>query len=578
VSDPIFIAEKAPPPISGGTLLVTKSGIAVAADSDRDKVWLVDLNKFDLDSTRSVDLKENDEPGRVVEDGAGNIHVALRRGGDIVTINLASAKIIDRSPVCPAPRGMAYDAKSDVIHVACAGGELVTLPAAGGAPVRNVRLDKDLRDVVIQGDKLLVSRFRAAELLVVDSAGSVTNTQTPPKVSMGFSNAPSDFGGENGTPSFAPTSAWRMVPMAGGGVAVSHQRSLTTPVIISRPHGYGGGDEPGGGCNGGIVHPSVTTFDANGNPGTAASPVLPQAVLPVDMAVSADGNSIAVVAAGSDKVIRTSFSNLVQESNIDSGKCSTLHNDVAVPGAIAVTFWGDKLIAQSREPAAIVIIDGTDSDTLDLKATSAKDTGHDLFHKQASATSAVACASCHSEGRDDGHVWNFEVIGARRTQTLSGRTMDTAPFHWDGDMKDLGMIMDVVFVNRMGGAHQGPRHVSVMQSWMGKMPELPVSAPIASATSIQHGADLFVKANCNSCHAGALFTNNTNQDVGTDPSGRGFQVPSLLGVSNRAPFMHDGSVPTLKARFSSPGFTKHGNTANMTSADIDDMVAYLETL
>ncbi len=33
-------ATRPPVPVSGGTLLVTKSGLAVAADSDRDGVWI----------------------------------------------------------------------------------------------------------------------------------------------------------------------------------------------------------------------------------------------------------------------------------------------------------------------------------------------------------------------------------------------------------------------------------------------------------------------------------------------------------------------------------------------------------
>src|SRR5439155_512686 len=61
----------------------------------------------------------------------------------------------------------------------CAGGELVTLPAAGGDPVRRLTLERDLRDVVIDADRLLVSRFRAAELLVVESDGRVSGRLTP---------------------------------------------------------------------------------------------------------------------------------------------------------------------------------------------------------------------------------------------------------------------------------------------------------------------------------------------------------------------------------------------------------------
>jgi cytochrome c peroxidase len=65
-------------------------------------------------------------------------------------------------------------------------------------------------------------------------------------------------------------------------------------------------------------------------------------------------------------------------------------------------------------------------------------------------------------------------------------------------------------------------------------------------------------------------------DVGT---GGKFQVPSLVGVSQRAPFMHDGCAATLRDRFGPcGGGDKHGFTSQLTSAQITDLVAYLETL
>ena len=83
-------------------------------------------------------------------------------------------------PVCAAPRGLAYDAAADLVHVACAGGELVSLPAAGGAATRTLRLDSDLRDVVVDGWRLRVSRFRSAELLTVEANGTVSGRVVPP--------------------------------------------------------------------------------------------------------------------------------------------------------------------------------------------------------------------------------------------------------------------------------------------------------------------------------------------------------------------------------------------------------------
>ena len=127
------IASAAPPPISGGTLLVTRDGALCGHRGSRSRSRLtVDLASGD---TIELRLTAGDEPGRVIEDGAGRIHVALRRGGAVVTI--AGGAIVD-SPagMRRAARGLAWDSARDLIHVACASGELVSLPAAGG--VRHV--------------------------------------------------------------------------------------------------------------------------------------------------------------------------------------------------------------------------------------------------------------------------------------------------------------------------------------------------------------------------------------------------------------------------------------------------------
>src|SRR4051812_46886314 len=73
-------------PISGGTLIVLHDGLtAVAADPEHDRVVVVDLAATSVSST--IALGAGDEPGRLVEDGAGRVHVALRGGGALLTID-----------------------------------------------------------------------------------------------------------------------------------------------------------------------------------------------------------------------------------------------------------------------------------------------------------------------------------------------------------------------------------------------------------------------------------------------------------------------------------------------------------
>jgi cytochrome c peroxidase len=60
-----------------------------------------------------------------------------------------------------------------------------------------------------------------------------------------------------------------------------------------------------------------------------------------------------------------------------------------------------------------------------------------------------------------------------------------------------------------------------------------------------------------------------------------FQVPSLRGVGWRAPYMHNGCATTLSGRFTNKscgGGDSHGMTSQLTPAQIDDLVAFLESL
>jgi hypothetical protein len=219
----------APPPISGGTLLVLRDGrTAVAADPDRDAVWIVDLRGEALRAR--VVLRPGDEPGRVAEDAAGRVHVLLRRGGAVVTLDAAKGAVLARRPVCAAPRGLAAEARAERIHVACAEGWLLTLGAAPDAGVlRRVDLGSDLRDVVVSGETLLVSRFRAAEVLAIGPDGKRIGRALLPAVGEGEGR-------------LEPAVAWRMAALPGGGAVVVHQRARAGP-IGTGPGAYAAGDD-----------------------------------------------------------------------------------------------------------------------------------------------------------------------------------------------------------------------------------------------------------------------------------------------------------------------------------------------
>ncbi|WP_224370332.1 c-type cytochrome [Hyalangium versicolor] len=203
----------------------------------------------------------------------------------------------------------------------------------------------------------------------------------------------------------------------------------------------------------------------------------------------------------------------------------------------------------------------------------------------------AACATCHYDGRDDGHTWGFPD-GPRQTPTLAGRMItQTAPFHWSGEFSTLRDFLDVTVRQRMGGGVVDAQMATQLAAFIDVLPtpDNPYKREVMTDAQ-QRGSQVFLKAQCNDCHAGEALTNNKQANVGTfvldgsDPDNaavrqRGLNTPSLLGVARSAPYLHDGSAQTLKERLLKARFTdQHGKTSQLTDAELDDLVEFLRVL
>lgn len=550
-------AEPAPPPLSGGTLAaVAGRAMIVAADPDRDVVYVIDVEAH---TSTTITLERGDEPGRVVVDEALRAHVALRAGAALVTIDLANGNAITKRAICNLPRGVAWEKATDDVHVACAGGELVTLSAAGGPPKRNVFVARDLRDVVVTPAGLVVSTFRDADVIRLAKDGSVQAQSTGIHADG------------------KPRVAWRMIasPAAvrtpddpGDSVMMAAQQTPDqfTPPPPAPPAYY----EAETGCSAGGPLPLVSD--------RREALVIPNAVLPIDIAT--DGKRAVIVAAGNAHV--PDRPQLVYVTNAYfSGACQRA-GDVGVPFDVELTSVvyqpvTERFYALSREPASLLEIDmdrryGAHA-SIPLSAISRRDTGHAIFHAS-SGRGGTACASCHPEGRDDGHSWRSVLLGPRRTPSLVGTVAGTAPYHWNGEASRLEDLMGITFTQRMLGPELRTDQTAAISGWLAELPGLrrSSSASISFSPAAVRGRAIFesTTARCSSCHTGSLFTNNATIDVGT---GGALQVPSLIGVVNHAPYLHDGSRPHLRSILRAP----HGG-ATVHDDEVDDLAVYLESL
>lgn len=124
----------------------------------------------------------------------------------------------------------------------------------------------------------------------------------------------------------------------------------------------------------------------------------------------------------------------------------------------------------------------------------------------------------------------------------------------------------------------------------------------AISQAAKRGFDLFNgKARCASCHSGWAFTDGSFHDVGSakgEDIGRGklfptsvklryaFKTPTLRDVARRAPYMHDGSVPTLagvidlydKGGIDRPSRAEDIRPLHLTEDEKADLIAFLATL
>ena len=570
------------PPISGGTLAATHDGTRiVAADPDRDRIVLIDVA---TGNTTPIALPAGSEPGRVAIDEATHLaHVVLRGSGEVTSVSLGPTPTITRRSVCAAPRGIAIDSARSLVRVACRDGELVSFDSTLADPSTTTIQTgvDDLRDVIVRGDELVVTRFRSAELVRLSVATGVVLGRVVPASSTSPTSVRA-----NGQPAeFQPSVAWRAIA-SGDSVIVVHQRA-SDGELLTAPGAY----YSTGVCSGSIVQSAVTFFNGT-NLVANATPNISGVTLPVDVARSPSGE-IAVVGAGIENTETQPSVARIPETEITSantgyrsgcvygrgnpagygygyGEATTSRAGAEyTPNAIAAVYLPDgRLVVQGRDPSVIRI----ESRTIPLFGGVAFDTGHAFFH--ADAGRGTACASCHPEAGDDGQTWTFTHIGERRTPPVPAGFLTTAPFHWSGDLPDLAHLMGTVFTERMGGPAVDAQHTAAIGSWLDTRPS---DAPrVAIGDAATRGAAVFQRAGCADCHSGGMLTNNQTVDVGT---GGRFQVPTLIGVSRSLPAMHNGCAHTLAQRFDpSCGGATHGAITSMNDPRVGDLVAYLETL
>jgi hypothetical protein len=526
------------------------------------------------------------------------------------------------------------------LAVACADGTLAIVDSAMDSIVSVLPLDDDLRDVVVlDGQTAWVTQFRSANLLVVDLVTGIwtasplpggpsrvadvawqmvelggfprtaaiiahqlasTAPITVPGATTGASQtaaAPAPGGGAGAPTCSVCTCDDGSCPLDATGSCIDGSSCLG-PLCSQNDYGAPPpecfSDDPGSTsgmpCNVGIVAAAATIVQPPAAPGGA--PRMTQVGVLSGVGVPLNILNIPE-STGSDQLA------VINGIGNQTGRTVDIHEALAAPGGSeSITClqpdpcggYNFGILAMDidpvtgdfafLEPSRIFDVFASSnyskSATYDLPIQALRDEeGRNLFYRV--TPSMTSCASCHPDGRDDGRTWNFVPMGKRRTPSLGGGLLATAPFHWDGAEADVEHLVNDVFVGRMKAEAPSADEIASLSDWLNTIP-VAQSHAMPDPIAVGRGKTLFESPalGCASCHSGPHFTNNLTLDVGT---GGSFQVPSLLGLGSRPPYLHDGRAPTLADRFGpSGGGDQHGHTSQLSPSDIADLAAYLRTL
>lgn len=225
-----------------------------------------------------------------------------------------------------------------------------------------------------------------------------------------------------------------------------------------------------------------------------------------------------------------------------------------------------------------------------------------------SRDSYISCASCHVDGTSDGQVWDFTQAGEglRNTIDLTGRAgLGHGRVHWTANFDEIqdfendirlafsgkGFLRDDVFARTrdpLGPPKaRGNGELDAISSYvssLNRFPSSPYRNPDGSLTEAgMRGRDVFLARGCWTCHAGNTFTDGLRHDVGTilassgtgigvALNGIGFDTPTLKGLWDSAPYLHDGRAETLDELLDEP---MHMGSPIFSELERDDLVEYL---
>ncbi len=232
------------------------------------------------------------------------------------------------------------------------------------------------------------------------------------------------------------------------------------------------------------------------------------------------------------------------------------------------------------------------------KTLSLERKGEIVFHDAAhSFNQWYSCNTCHTDGHTDGLDFDtlndgrqdFSTFPKRSRKKVPSlrRVTETKPWTWHGWQKSLDDAALESFTKSMQGPRPKADDVKALIAYLGTLeyPRNPYRNRDGSLSSqAQRGRDVFKspKAACNTCHGGPELTDGKIHEAGLEESDdvyKGYNPPSLRGLYDKDPYLHDGRSKTLREALAGPHSADSvTGLGELSEKELDDLIAYLKTL
>jgi mono/diheme cytochrome c family protein len=202
----------------------------------------------------------------------------------------------------------------------------------------------------------------------------------------------------------------------------------------------------------------------------------------------------------------------------------------------------------------------------------------------------ISCSTCHPGGRADGLNWDLLNDGQGNAKNTMSHLYSTRtpPSMATGIRANAMVAVQAGFKYIEFQQHSDQDMQDVYDFMDSLQPELsPYLNKRWLTASAVRGKVLFQDpvVGCANCHSGAYFTDLQKRNVGTGHSGDVgpydpvYDTPILHELWRTAPYLHDGSAPTLRDVLTTQNTNNlHGVTSQLNSGQIDDLVAYLNQI